>query len=113
MKYATIKAGSDIIEVHEVEEITLERLQDVVGGWIEAITVGPTKSLPALTMYLNEDGKGLGLPLNQMATIMAKRHLLPGDYIAGNVLLCGLPDDEGNDTTFPESWIEAIAKVAI
>lgn len=49
-------------------------------------------------MYLNEEGKLSGLPVNVTATALT-RDLLPAyDVIVGDVILLGPPDDEGNDT---------------
>lgn len=65
------------------DAFTLKELQGFVGGYIEMV--------PALDddlMVLNEDGKGLRLPLNRAATLIF--HVAGGalfDYIVGNVII--------------------------
>lgn len=43
---------------------TLEALQKVVGGYIEAVQVGPFQRM-GLHLYVNEEGLLLGLPFNR------------------------------------------------
>jgi hypothetical protein len=71
---------------------SLQELQAIVGGDIEAI---PTPD--GRPMYLNTDGKRLDLPLNARATALVGHTLLPGDYIAGNVVLCTLAETGDDD----------------
>lgn len=65
---------------------TLEELQKIVGGDIQGIGVGTS------VMYMNENGKLEGLDLNWTATRMVKGSLIPGDYIAGDVII--VPQEE-------------------
>ena len=66
--------------------ITLATLQEAVGGCIEHLDV----NLPCGTvdMWLNEEGKLIGLRLNETATSLSGiwRH---GDFVTGDVILCG------------------------
>jgi len=62
---------------------TLRELQTFVGGYIQGIGT-PDGRL----MFLNEDGKQLGLPPNLPATDMVRAWLLPFDIIVGDVILC-------------------------
>jgi hypothetical protein len=73
---------------------SLTQLQGVVGGWIESV---PTSG--EYTMYCHEEGKLEGLPLNPKATKLVRAYLHEGDYIAGDVVVCGPPDHEGYDTS--------------
>ena len=96
--------GNSIIKVFsdgKVKEITnpilnLEFLRDSVGGDIEAVMSGSM----GITVYLNENGKSMDLPENKKATEFCHRHQLifDDDFIAGDVVIVGYPDDEGNDT---------------
>jgi Domain of unknown function (DUF3846) len=62
---------------------TLEELQTIVGGYIEAFYLRD-----GTVMMLNEDGKRLGLPLNLVATQRAHRNGLPADdCIVGDVVI--------------------------
>lgn len=78
-----------------VEDIdtSLAGLQAIVGGYIEA--VGLKCPHPA-TAYINEEGKLEGLMPNAAASQIA--HLMPEDFIVGQMVVLGAPDDEGNDT---------------
>jgi hypothetical protein len=60
---------------------TLEELQAFVGGYIEGI-----RTVDGKMMFLNEDGKRLGLPLNQAATALTRLAAI-GDYIVGTVVV--------------------------
>lgn len=65
-------------------DASLETLKDAVGGYIDAIPLGEGRYL-----VINEDGKGLELPHNIVATTMmhmAGHH--PGNCIVGNAVLC-------------------------
>jgi len=58
---------------------TLEELQEVVGGYIEIISLSN-----GFLMVLNEEGKLKGLPFNEQASQL----IPPTDYIVGDVLVC-------------------------
>jgi hypothetical protein len=99
------------VELVDVD-VTLEWLQHQVGGMIEVVHVDQIltdagrRSVDA-DVYLNEDGKGLMLPLNHKATDLCA--LAIGgwyrDVIVGSVVVLGSPDDEGEDTAVPESVV--------
>jgi hypothetical protein len=74
----------------------LPSLQKLVGGYIEAVI------LRGATLYLNEEGKILGLPLNEQATFFARTMgWLALDVLCGTVVVCGPPDDKGENTSLP------------
>jgi hypothetical protein len=78
---------------------TLESLQGLVGGDIEAI--GGTD----WTAYLNEEGKLAGLPANPRAGRLADAlgwTFLPGDFLVGPVVFCGGVDSNGDETPVTE-----------
>lgn len=60
----------------------LAELQLLVGGYIEVIPL-----LEKTILVVNEDGKGLGMPLNLVATMMARSRLMPGDQIVGPAVM--------------------------
>jgi hypothetical protein len=70
---------------------TLEELQHVVGGYIEAVYLRD-----GWIMMINEEGKLLGLPYNVLATHLARTHgsLSADDYIVGDVVV-GTPQEMG------------------
>lgn len=65
------------------EDFTLGELQDFVSGYIEVLDLGDQY------MVLNEEGKLIGLPVNDKATEMLKGTAYEGDTIVGDVLVCG------------------------
>lgn len=64
---------------------TLEELQKIVGGYIEALYLRDGR-----LMFVNEDGKRLGLPPNPLADIIAHQQtgIADNDFIVGNVVIC-------------------------
>lgn len=94
-------------EAHEVQipergEGELHELQRLVGGWIEYV---PTD---ALTVYCNEEGKIIPLPPNYRATNAFGSELQPGDILAGDVVVLGELDDEGDTTGLTDEQAEAV-----
>lgn len=86
------------VEVVDIDDdAKLEGFQAAVGGWIEAAIMPEP-----FDAYINEDGKGLELLPNTPATELWKRGCreqelsrIPGDYLAGNVVITGGIDDDG------------------
>ena len=62
---------------------TLIELQQLVGGYIEALRTSDGRWL-----FLNEDGKRLELPPNSAATFLMRGLIRPDDYIVGNAIVC-------------------------
>jgi hypothetical protein len=92
----------DINSGPRVEDIEdgLATLQDLVGGYIEA---APTKG--DVTVFINEEGKLMGLPPNLEATFFwwgiapfMKGH----DVLSGTAVIVGPPDSDGNTTPVPD-----------
>lgn len=81
-------------------------LRDGVGGYIEALRLDHP-DMGTLLMWLNEEGKLMGLTVNPMATVIAHafRSIFPDDFIAGNVVFTGPPDREGETTDIPGGWL--------
>jgi Domain of unknown function (DUF3846) len=104
-KWASITVEGEV-EIHDGIP-TLEQMQATVGGYIEAVEIGDA------IMWVNEEGKLSGLTPNNIATDLAEpgRWIFEGDYIAGDVLLTGLADDDGETTGLSASWIETLSKV--
>ena len=75
-KPGKVAEGRDIFD-------TLDCYQQIVGGYIEAVTL-----TPHLAMLVNEDGKMLGLPRN---------FTWHGDMILGTVVFVGVKGDEFTD----------------
>ena len=68
--------------------------QQAVGGYIEAVDIKVAGH--EATIYLNEEGKMFDLPLNRSVTRLATGRIFEGDYIAGDVVIVGGVDSEGD-----------------
>jgi hypothetical protein len=94
---------------------TLEAFQGLVGGLIEALSLGDHTSA-----YINEEGKFEGLARNEAADkfvrhALAKigRTMIPGDYVAGPLVITGQPDGDGYDTGVGDEAYQLLAEVGI
>jgi hypothetical protein len=93
---------------HEVKDFTVgnsyELIREGVGGWIECV------ALPELNadMWVNEEGKLVGLPFNASGTALWVSHYGLTDIILGDIVITGGADDEGDTIGLTE---EALAKV--
>ena len=81
----------------------------VLGGWLE-----PAPSHESVTVWCNEEGKALGLPVNRLAMDVWIRwdvyHCLTvgRDWLAGNVVVTGGAGPDGETLDLPEAarrWI--------
>ena len=97
-----------VIPADETRPLRLERMdaadldgfQRLVGGLIQAVGL----SEPDATVFVNEEGKNLGLPANPRATALAWLHneaLRGWDVLAGDAVITGPPDDDGRVTDTP------------
>lgn len=99
---ALVIRPDDSYEIKTVQQ-DLEAFQSIVGGYIEAVTT------EHCVLWCNEDGKNVGLPINQMATYLwwkLQPEMEARDTLSGCVLITGPADSEGNSTPVPESVID-------
>lgn len=91
----------------DAPEGSLKVLQDAVDGWVQAVDLTAKE-----TMWMNEEGKLEGLPFNPIATSIW-REIFKGspDYIAGNAVITGGVDDEGETLGLSDERIEKYLKV--
>lgn len=61
-------------------------------------------------LYVNEDGKALGLPENLVATALAHaaNTISMADFIVGQVIVVGPPDNAGYDTDVPDAFLHTV-----
>lgn len=95
MKAVLIKSNGEC-SLSEKDHWDYKQLGNEVGGWIECV---PLKNNG--DMYVNEEGKLIGLPVNDVATLLAdhfgyKRQLF--DLIVGDVVILGPANNEGENT---------------
>ncbi len=84
-----------------IAEKGLADLQAAVGGSIEAV---PYHAHDGITAYVNESGKFECEP-NPRATHLLGPGLFAGDYIAGDLVVCGFDPATGENLDCPE-WFE-------
>jgi len=79
----TILRVNGIVDQFESPKLSLEALQQQVGGRIELLARPQDYGIGiAGVVYINEDGKRLELPVNTLCKISSY-----GDFIVGNVLI--------------------------
>lgn len=113
MRVITI-ATDDTITVQDAEP-TLDWLQAQVHGFIEPIDVSVEaggKGHPGATMFVNEEGK-YSCERNEAATRLAHHFgaIFSDDWCAGDVVLVGQVDDDGEITDLPEPFAQETLRV--
>jgi hypothetical protein len=90
-----------------VSDQELGNLQSAVGGYVQAIDLSDT-----MTMWMNEEGKLVGLPYNGIATALWEARFGVGtDVIMGNAVFTGTPDEDGETTTISESDLQRLSEL--
>lgn len=109
IKVLILRPGEDMVGHLTHIGTNLNDFHAIVGGFIEHITLRPGWGL-----YINDNGKYLGLPLNETASALYKlSRPSTTDYIVGPAILCGM-NEEGDDTDVPAhviSWMEQVGRV--
>lgn len=84
-----------------------DALREVVGGPLEAVQL----ERPEASMYLHEEGKLEGLPINARATALLWVHnsaFRGRDVIVGPAVVLGPVDDHGYEETAPADLVEVL-----
>ena len=81
------------LDITSGEELGLERLQELVGGYIQCLDMPEGSEYN--TMVINEEGKFTTPELNQVATDLIRPNIFADDYIAGDVVMVNTNYDEG------------------
>ncbi len=94
----TTEGTASLEQIH-----TLADFQRHVGGWVEALGTDDEAHI----LWLNEEGKLMGLPVNERADALTRElvtGLVPGDRIVGPVVITGplAQDGETYETPSPE-----------
>ncbi|MCO4274304.1 DUF3846 domain-containing protein [Pseudarthrobacter sp. HLT3-5] len=112
MIHAILVPADEERPLYKVAIEGLTGLQAAVGGLIEVMDI----DRPDATLILNEEGKVMGLPMNRRATLLLWVHLTRWrghDALAGDVLIVGRPDDEGNMQDVPRELVELLFKTKV
>jgi hypothetical protein len=90
----------------------LKDMQSAVGGLVEFQDIDS----PNASLVFNEEGKIEDLPMNRRATLLWWIHKpmwRNSDVLAGDVLIVGEPDDEGNTTDVPDELVSLLLKTKV
>lgn len=94
-------------EVLDLEQDEYNQIRDAVGGLIQ-----PVDLKPDLTLWCNEEGKIIDLPLNIIASHMWERSFGPTDIILGDCVFTGGTDDEGETIELSHAWLVQLEEFA-
>lgn len=108
MKALHIKTTGQIRVVEFENETCYRTLSDGVGGYIECVALSEEMDL-----WCNEDGKVNGLDINPLATRIFQHHFGTIDYIAGDAVLTGGIDDEGESLGLTDEQIDEITSYLV
>ena len=90
-------------------DTSLKVMQGVVGGLIQPIDFGFTAD--TMTMWVNEEGKLMDLPINQFGTLFYQRYFGASDIIVGDIVFTGGTDDEGYTLGLDAKQIELLRAI--
>jgi hypothetical protein len=85
-----------------------EEIREILQGFIEHVSIIKDGKVVG-SMYVNEEGKLMGLPVNNVATTLYLRGRYGYDVIVGDALVFGEGDSDGNETSIsPELTADII-----
>jgi hypothetical protein len=88
------QGGHEVLEEETGKPFSLERLQELVGGYIETIPLDKDTIL-----VVNEEGKLKGLPVNMSATEVLQMYRGIGcTVIVGEAVMLALPEEFPNES---------------
>ncbi len=100
-----------IIRTHGAREIvefevgnSYDTIKNAVGGWIECV------HLPSFgaDLWVNEEGKLLGLPHNAFGSVLWAKEYGHTDFISGDLIITGGADDEGETLGISDEQLEGV-----
>jgi hypothetical protein len=103
-----LRVNTDLTtEVLDLEAESYEQLSGAVGGYIQ-----PVDLREDLTIWVHEEGKLIGLPVNLIGTHMWERSYGKTDVMVGNVVFTGGTDYEtGDNLPLSAAWITQIQEL--
>ena len=94
-------------EVLDLSTNEYNQLRDAVGGLIQPIDLKPD-----LTVWLNEEGKLISLPINLVGTHMWERTYGQTDILVGDIVFTGNSDEEGETLSLSHAWLVQLQEFA-
>lgn len=99
-----LKANGDSMVITFETDLGAQ-INRIVGGYFESIVLRTEHG--DIDMWLNEEGKILGLPINGYATELFHMFFSNRDVIVGDVLLTGGVDRDGNTIGLTQEQVNA------
>jgi hypothetical protein len=90
--------GEPYIEDIKGKTVDYDTLSSNVGGWIEHVGLESN-----LDLWVNEEGKMNGLPVNPIATLLWMKYFGATDIIMGNAVITAGTDAQGDTLGFDEN----------
>lgn len=91
----------------ELPESSYEAISSAVGGYIQIVPL--QNDFAGYAMYLHEEGKLIGLPMNDIATAVWENSYGRTDIILGNAVLVNAnTDEDGNELPISEEDAEKL-----
>jgi hypothetical protein len=94
-------------EVLDLSNDEYNQLSGTVGGLIQAVSLKPD-----LTLWCNDEGKLMGLPVNLISTHMWERSFGQTDVIVGDCVFTGGTDEEGETIELSQAWVVQLQEFA-
>lgn len=94
------------VGIIDLTDKSLEKLQEAVGGWVQAIDLSDTMS-----MWCNEEGKMMSLPHNPFGQAFWEKVYGRTDYIVGDIVLTGGTDKHGETIGLTDEQMKEISIV--
>lgn len=94
-----------------IKNVGENEINPIVGGYIEFIPFGKDA-----IAYCNEEGKMKRLPMNPLATRLARDRkigLMRDDYLVGTIVIFGPGDGEGGESDVTPELISQLPKANI
>lgn len=113
MRFAIFKAdGTHEVVEQDKPHLDVRQIQQIVAGPEEKQAFFEVLSDNNVSIYLNEHGKFLSLPINETITryTHAKGMVSDWDSVVGDCLVTGLPGDEDYDTPLSDEALNEVLK---
>jgi len=94
-------------EVLDLDGGEYEQLSGAVGGLIQ-----PVDLRPGLTIWVNEEGKLINLPVNVIGSHLWEKSFGMTDVIVGNCVFTGNANEDGETEPLTNVWVEQISGLA-
>lgn len=108
-KRVMVIKSSGETEMADLPENSYDYLSAELEGWIQAVPLA--RELEGLTIWVNEEGKLNGLPINMLATQIWEQAWGKTDVIVGTAIITGGADDEGETKGLTEMEVLTLLNV--